>query len=121
MTHKDLERKARLDTDERRYVYRPKVVAVLLSPGRSGSLFLCHCLSNHPQIHCSRGSTMGGAYAPRSVLGGVSKQAALAVAWAVRAYDTAVAKIGYKPPEEVWRYVKKRKANMKPRLILRRF
>ena len=104
--------------DDSPYARRPKTLAVLISPGRSGSIFLTHCLSNHPQIFCPRGSVLGHGYSVRTVMGSVSsRQGAtrplcLAAAWAARGYDAAVAKVGYKPHVHVWGYMAERQAKI---------
>lgn len=45
----------RIDNDDTKGIARPFVV---LAHVRAGGTFMCHCLSNHPQVHCDRGEVM---------------------------------------------------------------
>lgn len=51
-----------------RLVRRPALPGVILFIPRSGSTFLAHCLSNHPEIYCSRREPLGK-YSPERALG----------------------------------------------------
>jgi len=74
--------------------YCPDVLAAVIGGGRSGTHYLIHCLSNHPQVHAPREEPWGSVFR-RRYPGTIPRQLLLEYIYCARGYRAAVAKFNY--------------------------
>ena len=86
---------------DEKYKYCPDVLAAVVNNGRSGSHYLIHCLSNHPDIHAPREEVWGSRFRRHYPASGQpSVEYMLGMTYCVRGYKAAVAKFNYRRTRE---------------------
>ena len=87
---------------------------IVVTGNRTGATFLCHCLSNHPQVFCHRSETMHQSDTWRVRFPEMPAKQLLDAMLHQERYDASGCKLLYRQllAKEVWRYVMSEKVSL---------